>query len=169
MGRIFAFDIGTTTIGSAVIDYDPDRGSGDILRLGVRVFPEARDKDGIPLNQSRRTNRLMRRQLRRRRQRRRALNEALFSAALLPAYGTAEWNAVMVTDPLSLRSRGLSNRLDPHEVGRAIYHLAKRRHFRARDLAEIKDEDSAANRESRERTTSIDSVLKLTGQTLGQF
>jgi len=169
MARIFGFDIGTTTIGSAVIDYDPVRGSGDILRLGVRVFPEARDTDGTPLNQTRRTKRLVRRQLRRRRQRRRALNEALFSAALLPAYGTAEWNAVMATEPLALRSRGLSNRLDAYELGRAIYHLAKRRHFRARDLAETDDEDSAANRETRQRRASIDSVLKQTGQTLGQF
>ncbi len=48
--RIFGFDIGTTSIGFAVIDHDPDRQSGHIHRLGVRIFPEARDPDGTPLN-----------------------------------------------------------------------------------------------------------------------
>ena len=54
MERIFGLDIGTTSIGFAVIDHDTERQSGRILRLGVRIFPEARDKDGTPLNQIRR-------------------------------------------------------------------------------------------------------------------
>ena len=67
MERIFGLDIGTTSIGFAVIDHDAERQSGRILRLGVRIFPEARDKDGTPLNQVRRQKRMVRRQLRRRR------------------------------------------------------------------------------------------------------
>src|SRR5689334_7963893 len=126
MVRIFGFDIGTTSVGSAVINYDPDRGRGEILRLGVRIFPEARDPDGMPLNQSRRRKRLMRRQLRRRRQRRRALNDALAEAGLLPAYGTAEWQELMKSDPVALRARALSEPLGAYELGRALYHPAKR-------------------------------------------
>jgi len=71
MARIFGFDIGTTSIGFAVIDQDPARESGDVLHLGIRIFPEARDPDGPPLNQTRRQKRMARRQLRRRRDRRR--------------------------------------------------------------------------------------------------
>jgi len=52
--RVFGFDIGTTSIGFAVIDHDPEGETGQILRLGVRVFPEARDPDGTPYNQRRR-------------------------------------------------------------------------------------------------------------------
>ena len=97
MARIFGFDIGTTSVGFAVIDHDPARERGDILRLGVRIFPEARDPDGTPLNQQRRQKRMMRRQLRRRR-RRRTLNECLAESGLLPSYGTDQWQPVATSD-----------------------------------------------------------------------
>src|SRR5579883_2695408 len=142
MARIFGLDIGTTSIGFAVIDHDPDRGTGEILRLGVRIFPEARDSDGIPLNQERRKSRMTRRQLRRRRLRRKVLNEALAEAGLLPAYGTEDWATVMKADPVALRVRGICEPLSAHEFGRAIYHLAKRRHFKERELAEADDGDA---------------------------
>jgi CRISPR-associated endonuclease Csn1 len=171
MARIFGFDIGATSVGFAVIDHDPERGMGKILRLGVRIFPEARDPDGTPLNQNRRVKRMMRRQLRRRRRRRRALNEALAEAGLLPAYGTEEWAGVMEADPVELRVRGLSEALRVHELGRALYHLAKRRHFKGRDLAED-EEDGERTAEEKQAKTSRDSTLKIlkeTGETLGQF
>lgn len=167
--RIFGFDIGTTSIGSAVIDYDRDRGTGEILRLGVRIFPEARDPDGMPLNQTRRKKRLIRRQLRRRRQRRRALNEALAEAGLLPAYGTAEWPELMKSDPVALRAGGLSEPLSAYELGRAVYHLAKRRHFKGRDLAEGEEEQTAEEKQAKTDRDATLKILKDTGQTLGQF
>lgn len=168
MARIFGFDIGTTSIGSAVIDYDDARSAGSILRLGVRIFPEARDPDGTPLNQTRRTKRLARRQLRRRRQRRRALNEALFEAGLLPRYGTEAWQAVMAMEPLVLRSRGLSQRLEPHELGRALYHLSKRRHFKGRDLAASEREEDPEETKTRRDADSATAQLKSNGATIGQ-
>lgn len=140
MARIFGFDIGTTSIGFAVINYEQEADAGSILRLGVRIFPEARDPDGTPLNQQRRQKRMMRRQLRRRRMRRRLLNETLCTAGLLPPFGSSEWPTVMGLDPYELRKRGLVERLDPYEVGRALYHLAHRRHFSGRDLAEPEEE-----------------------------
>ena len=111
--RIFGLDIGTTSIGFAVVDLDERRQSGKILRLGVRIFPEARDPDGTPLNQQRRAKRMMRRQLRRRRERRRSLNELLASAGLLPPFGGDEWRKVMALDPYALRARGLDEPLAP--------------------------------------------------------
>ena len=133
--RIFGFDIGTTSIGFAVIDHDPGAATGRIARLGVRIFPEARDPKGQPLNQERRQARLRRRQLRRRRQRLRALHDLLGEAGLLPARGSPEWRALMTRDPYGLRARAVRGEaLGPHEIGRALYHLAKRRHFKAREL-----------------------------------
>jgi CRISPR-associated endonuclease Csn1 len=161
--RIFGLDIGTTSIGFAAIDLDEARGRGKILRLGLgaRIFPEARDPDGTPLNQQRRAKRMMRRQLRRRRQRRRSLNELLAAHGLLPEFGGRKWDALMNADPYALRSRGLSEPLAPHELGRALYHLAKRRHFKERDIAETgeTDESSAepetkANRKRKDQTVS---------------
>ena len=145
--RILGLDIGTTSIGFALVDFDKSRHAGSILRLGVRIFPEARDPDGTPLNQQRRAKRMMRRQLRRRRERRRSLNELLASSDLLPAYGGDQWREVMKLDPYALRAKGLSEPLSPHELGRALYHLSKRRHFKERDLAEIGESETAPESE----------------------
>ena len=145
--RILGLDIGTTSIGFALVDFDKSRDAGSILRLGVRIFPEARDPDGTPLNQQRRAKRMMRRQLRRRRERRRSLNELLASSDLLPAYGGNQWRDVMKLDPYALRAKGLSEPLTPHELGRALYHLSKRRHFKERDLVEIGESETVPDNE----------------------
>ena len=65
----------------------------------------------------------------------------------------------MKRDPYDLRARGLdeAETLTPYEFGRALYHLAKRRHFKARDLEEEGgsseredgDEESAEEKEAK--------------------
>tara|TARA_R110000868_G_scaffold125939_3_gene332340 strand:- start:8605 stop:11715 length:3111 start_codon:yes stop_codon:yes gene_type:complete len=171
MERIFGFDIGTTSIGFAVIDHDPAERVGTIQRLGVRIFPEARDPDGTPLNQQRRQKRMVRRQLRRRRARRKALNEALFQAGLLPAYGTVEWRTIMASDPYELRKRGVVGALEANEVGRAIYHLAQHRHFKGRELDENETSEEATNedKEAKSGRDSTLSILREEKKTLGTW
>jgi len=180
MRRIFGLDIGTTSIGWAGIEHDPATFEGNILGMGVRVFPEARDPEGTPLNQTRRMKRLARRTLRRRRQRRRALNELLADAGLLPPFSkdkASAWAELMKTEPLTLRSKGVApkdgtaDRLTPHELGRALYHLARLRHFKGRELAETEEEpgetpDEKKAGEARQQTIQ---ALKASGQTLGQM
>lgn len=176
---VYGFDIGTTSIGSAVVRMDSIAGSGEILHLGVRVFPEARDPDGIPLNQERRKRRMMRRQLRRRRSRRREINSLLSEAGLLPPFCKdqgSSWASVMAMDPWALRTRAVAEVLTPHELGRALYHLAQRRHFRGRDLEQTDlgddtpnedlgaDEKAAASKRETDRK-----CLKASGLTLGAF
>lgn len=145
MPLIFGFDIGTTSIGFAVIDHDPEAETGRIERLGVRIFPETRDpKGGAPLNQERRQARLRRRQLRRRRKRLQSLHGLLSDADLLPRRNSLEWWKLTKSDPYALRARAVEGQeLEPHEVGRALYHLAKRRHFKGRDLEEEAPESEA--------------------------
>lgn len=171
MARIFGFDIGTTSIGFAVIDHDPARSSGSILRLGVRIFPEARDTDGTPFNQVRRQKRMARRQFRRRKIRRRLLNELLHSAGLLPPFGSKAWVEVMSGDPYELRKRGLSEVLGAHELGRALYHLAHRRHFKTRDLEDTTGTavEDAAEKEALSNRESTLQELKKSGTTLGAW
>ncbi|MCX7901347.1 MAG: type II CRISPR RNA-guided endonuclease Cas9 [Burkholderiaceae bacterium] len=133
MQTIWGFDLGVTSVGFAVVKWDgwatPD-GCGEILRLGVRVFPETREMDtqgpGDPLNASRRQKRLMRRQTRRRRWRRVHLRALLSEAGLLPDANGAPPGR---QDPYALRARGLVSRLSPEETGWAIFHLLKRRGF----------------------------------------
>lgn len=159
---IFGFDIGTTSIGWAVVRYDRDREAGEIVRkdgvpgMGVRIFPEARDPDGTPLNQKRRQMRMVRRQLRRRRERRKLLNQLLSEAGLLPAYSSPDWPAAMMLDPYRLREKGLAQPLTPHELGRAIYHLSKRRHFKGRDLEDNDEEKVSGAEHSFESDTGDD-------------
>ena len=171
MPRIFGIDIGTTSIGFAVIDHDQRRETGSILRLGARVFPEARDPDGTPLNQQRRQKRMVRRQLRRRRMRRRLLNELLSSANLLPEFGSPDWSKVMALDPYDLRLRALDERLSPYEIGRALYHLAQHRHFRGRDVAgaESEEEESADEKAAKSGREETLSELKSRHVTLGAW
>ncbi len=176
MSLIFGFDIGTTSIGFAVIDHDPGLATGTIRRLGVRIFPEARDPKGAPLNQERRQARLRRRQLRRRRERRRLLGQLLSDAGLLPAYGSPEWNKVMKCDPYDLRKRAFEGEaLSPHEIGRAIYHLAKRRHFKGRYLeegdgtTESSDRDEINEKEAKTNREATLKALEKDGRTLGAW
>ena len=178
MALVFGLDIGTTSIGFAVIDHDHDRAMGEILRLGVRIFPEARDPKGAPLNQERRAARMRRRQLRRRRERRRSLGDLLHEAGLLPDRDSPEWSAVMEADPYDLRRRAFADEsLSPHETGRAVYHLAQRRHFKGRDTDEISEEtepDKESEEEADEKKAKSDrkktgNELRDHGGTLGAW
>jgi CRISPR-associated endonuclease Csn1 len=169
MALIFGFDIGTTSIGSAVIEYGPPHDVAKILHLGVRIFPEARDPDGTPLNQGRRQKRMARRQLRRRRVRRRALNESLAEAGLLPRFGTDDWRIVMTEEPTALRKKGLTEELTPYQVGRALYHLAQRRHFKGRDLDENDEADAPDEKEAKSNRDSTLQTLKANNWTLGEL
>lgn len=125
---------------------------------GTRIFPEARDEKSQPLNQERRTKRLVRRQVRRRKERRRTLNETLLEFGLLPAFGSPEWAALMSEDPYVLRKRGIEESLSLHEFGRALYHLAKRRHFQGRDVEEgpADQDDKSAGPKKAEKKSEDD-------------
>jgi CRISPR-associated endonuclease Csn1 len=86
--RIWGFDLGTTSVGFAVIEHDPFRRTGHIERLGVRIFSEGVTEDKRePRNKMRRTKRLMRRTLRRRKLRRRPLTRHLRRQDFSPLTG----------------------------------------------------------------------------------
>lgn len=164
--RIWGFDLGTTSIGFSVVDHDPENLTGDIRRLGVRIFPEGVTEDKKePRNKTRRAKRLLRRGFRRRKLRRRLLNEALATAGLLPRYGTSAWASVMAIDPYVLRRDGLKQRLESFQLGRALYHLAKRRGFAGRNEEQRKPdpEGEAAKEDARKLNSEIGT------RTLGAF
>ncbi len=169
MQTIFGFDIGVTSIGFAALRYDPDNETGEILRLGVRIFPETREPKGAPLNQDRRLKRMARRQLRRRRDRRRLLNETLTAAGLLPAFTSCQWAKVMKEEPILLRARGLTERLEPHQLGRALYHLAKRRHFKERELEETTSEETKDEKDAKTNREKSMQALDRSGKTIAGF
>jgi CRISPR-associated endonuclease Csn1 len=163
---IFGLDLGTTSCGWAV------RRGRAVADAGVRIFPETLDEKSLePLNKKRREARLIRRQTRRRRARRKRLTELLCASGLLPPYGSAEWAALMTnTDPYALRAKGLDCRLEAHDLGRALYHLEKRRGFRGRSAAERDDDKPGeADREEGQVKSAIEALKAEMGEgkTLG--
>ena len=132
METIWGLDLGTTSIGFAVVRMDIKKEQGEIIKTGVRIFPEGVNPEKnqfIPRNKRRRDMRLHRRQLRRRRIRRIELSRKLKEMTLLPDFASDAWNQLMEQDPYVLRKNGVSKRLELHQFGRAIYHLVQRRGF----------------------------------------
>lgn len=111
-GLVFAFDVGTSSIGYAV------RKGKRFLEVGVEQCPPA-----VQNLKDRREHRRMRRTLRSRKNRLKLL-QAILAEIGLPR------PAVLSSDPVALRlraSRGES--LSPEELHTAVYHLLRRRGY----------------------------------------
>jgi CRISPR-associated endonuclease Csn1 len=166
MKRVLGLDLGTNSIGWMLLDTD-DHDKGKVLDSGVRIFQEAVEaKTRTPKNQARREARSARKRLRRRARRKQVLRETLQEAGLLPNTET-ELLAVYKTDPYQLRDDGLSKKLTPHELGRAIYHLNQRRGFLSNRKTDLGDKDAGVVKESISELE--DKIEKSSAQTLGQF
>ena len=145
-------DIGTNSIGYACLRLRPEGKRympDDLASMGVRIFSDGRNpKDGQSLAAMRRKPRGMRRT------RDRALNrnarylEDLRKFGLLPV-GDAE--CLLSENPYVLRSRGLDEKLEIHELGRALWHL-KRRGFRSNRKTDAGAEESGKIRDAARRT-----------------
>lgn len=133
MPLVLGLDLGPNSIGWSLIREEPESPADSrLVDVGVRVFPEGVDAFDTAKersrNEDRRIARGMRRQVRRRVARRRKLIDALVTAGLWPG-GSASQQALYEQDPWELRRRGLSERLEPHQIGRVLLHLNQRRGF----------------------------------------
>ncbi|OOZ39136.1 hypothetical protein BOW53_12860 [Solemya pervernicosa gill symbiont] len=140
METILGLDLGTSSIGWALIEGDPL--PKKIVDMGVRIFPEGvdRTKGEKSLNQDRRDARSLRRQGCRRMRRKQKLLHALQDAKLLPRKQT-ELDELMGLSPYQVRAKALDERLSPHELGRALYHLGQRRGFKSNRKTDSDKED----------------------------
>lgn len=123
--------IGSTTIGWALLD------ESKIVAQGVRAFPAGTIGDiesgrDVSRNQQRQDARQHRVQLRRRAGRLKRLFRLLQGAGWLPE-GVDRHTILegLKMSPYALRTKALDEKLEPHELGRAIYHLAHRRGFKS--------------------------------------
>ncbi len=129
---IWGFDLGTTSIGFAVVEHNAKKKEGEIIRMGVRIFPEGiTEKEMEPRNKKRREKRLLRKQLRRRKRRRIDLCKKMEEVGLLPKFESSQWKLLMNMNPYLLRSEGMNRELIPFEFGRALYHLTQHRGFKS--------------------------------------
>jgi CRISPR-associated endonuclease Csn1 len=99
--------------------------------LGVRIYPDGRDrKDFTSLAAARRGPRAMRRNRDRYLRRRQNLLNALTRAGLMPA-DDAERKKIAALDPYKLRADALLRKLAPEELGRVFFHLNQHRGFKS--------------------------------------
>lgn len=136
-------DIGTSSVGWAVLDLDKER----IHDLGVRIFerPE-HPKSGDSLAKPRRNARSARRRLKRRRQRLNNLKRFFVNQSLLTVQeietildSGSNYNKL---DVYVLRAKAVENELSPVELFKVMYQIAKRRGFKSnRKVVEESDKE----------------------------
>lgn len=161
-------DIGTNSIGWAVLGLDDEGNANSIKRIGVRLFPDGRNpKDKQSLAVMRRGPRQARRRRDRYLKRRGRLLSTLVAFGLLPE-NEAERKACERWNPFPLRKKGLDEALSPHELGRALFHLNQRRGFRSN-----RKTDPADDKEQGKINSAIATLrAKLTergARTLGEY
>lgn len=147
----FGLDIGIASVGWAVL------GENRIIDLGVRCFDAAEDpEDGTPYNQKRRSMRVARNRLHTRAWRLKRLRRLLRDAGLISSADFQNINQKPRTkrgedtSPWALRSKALTEKLNPDDWARVIYHLIKHRGFGVLSQSELEiDPDAAANNDDK--------------------
>jgi CRISPR-associated endonuclease Csn1 len=136
MDRTLGLDLGTNSIGWALVRHDDNNQPQSIEAAGARIFQEAVDaKTRTPKNQKRRAARALRRIISRRRRRKAKLKRLLVGAGVLPPdileTATPEILLNGLGDPYEIRKRALDSKLEPNELGRALLHICARRGFQS--------------------------------------
>lgn len=146
MAKILGLDLGTNSIGWALID-DIEN---EILGIGSRIFPEGvvnlGDGEGKEMskNASRTDARGARRQFFRRRLRKRYLLRELAKHHMCPLdyktikiwnqkdiFGNKNMQAWLRLNPYELRAKAIKEQISLEELGRIFYHMIQRRGFQS--------------------------------------
>ncbi len=170
MSRVLGLDIGTNSIGWALIDRDKNK----IVDTGVRIFEEGLNRKGAAeesKNASRRVARQTRRMNARRKSRR---DKLLYIMGELGMYPESEHEIAVYRqlDPYELRARGLDEKLTLQEFGRVLLHINKRRGFRSNRKTD-KESEKGVLYSGKDGKTGIDETSEAiaTGgyRTLGEY
>ncbi|MDI1257770.1 type II CRISPR RNA-guided endonuclease Cas9 [Aquabacterium sp.] len=139
-----ALDLGTTSIGWAMIRLDAEKAPVAIIRMGARIFPDGRNpKDGSSLAVTRRAARQMRRRRDRLLKRKEQMLASLTRLGFFPT-DEVQRRALVTLDPYVLRKKGLHEILTGPEFARALFHINQRRGFLSNRKTDKKDNDSGA-------------------------
>lgn len=136
-------DLGTTSIGWAMIRLDKHNKPVAIIRMGVRIFSDGRNpKDGSSLAVTRRNARQMRRRRDRLLKRKQKMLNALINHNFFPS-DPIEREALSKLNPYELRAKGLDKQLTPAEFARALFHLNQRRGFKSNRKTDRNDNENS--------------------------
>jgi CRISPR-associated endonuclease Csn1 len=184
MAKILGLDLGTNSIGWALIDDKLNK----IIGIGSRIFPVGVDNLGdgegeLSKNAGRTGARGTRRQFFRRRLRKRVLLKELASLTMCPLsnedfdnwkitkkFPTKELAAWFALNPYELRHRALSEKLSFEEIGRVFYHLIQRRGFLSNSRSAGKDDGAIFKGNAKEGKIGIDETREqIENKTLGSY
>lgn len=139
-----ALDLGSTSLGWAMIRLNADNQPCAVIKAGVRIFSNGRNpKDGSSLAVTRREARAMRRRRDRLLKRKARMMHTLIEYGFFPAEA-AQRKILETINPFSLRAKGLNEALTPAEFARALFHINQRRGFKSNRKTDKKDNDSGA-------------------------
>jgi CRISPR-associated endonuclease Csn1 len=184
MAKILGLDLGTNSIGWALIDNRLNK----ILGIGSRIFPMGVENLGdgdneMSKNASRTGARGVRRQFFRRRLRKKVLLKSLSENSMcpmclkdfedwkqtkqFPSEKLANWFAM---NPYELRQKALNEKLSLEEIGRIFYHLIQRRGFLSNSRKGGSDDGAIFKGNAKEGKIGIDDTLEsIEGKTLGSY
>ncbi|MBA4276662.1 MAG: type II CRISPR RNA-guided endonuclease Cas9 [Flavobacterium sp.] len=184
MAKILGLDLGTNSIGWALIDDKLNK----IIGMGSRIFPVGVDNLGdgegeLSKNASRTGARGTRRQFFRRRLRKRVLLKELASLNMCPLsnedfenwkttkkFPTQELASWFALNPYELRHRALNEKLSFEEIGRVFYHLIQRRGFLSNSRSAGKDDGAIFKGNAKEGKIGIDETREqIENKTLGSY
>lgn len=139
-----ALDLGSTSLGWAMIRLDADQQPCAVIKAGVRIFSNGRNpKDGSSLAVTRRDARAMRRRRDRLLKRKARMMRTLIEYGFFPVEAEQR-KALETLNPFRLRAKGLNEPLAPAEFARAMFHINQRRGFKSNRKTDKKDNDSGA-------------------------
>jgi len=150
MKKIIGLDLGTTSIGWAVVnEAESTNEQSSIVKTGVRVIPLTTDEEGnfqkgkaITTNQDRTLKRSMRRNLQRFKLRRKALLAELKALGFVSSDTILSEEGENTTfETLLLRAEAPIRKLDKHEFARVLLAINKKRGYKSSRKANNEDED----------------------------
>ncbi len=163
-------DLGTNSIGWAIIGHDNEKQPSRLTACGARVFQEAVDaKTKTPKNKARRDARSARKLVSRRKMRRTTLLNLLISKDFLPTDESDRQKFFTDNksfDPYQLRKKALNEKLTSYEFGRVLYHLCQRRGFQSNRKASSKEDGNVRKAIISLRQEMIDSKSRTLGEYL---
>lgn len=185
MAKILGLDLGTNSIGWAIVDDVQNK----ILGIGSRIFPMGVENLGegegreMSKNAGRTGARGVRRQFFRRRLRKKILLKALSENKMcpmvvadfedwkktkkFPSDKLANWFAL---NPYELRQKALNEKLSLEEIGRIFYHLIQRRGFLSNSRKGGTDDGAIFKGNPKEGKIGITETQEsIQGKTLGSY
>ncbi|NCA28011.1 MAG: type II CRISPR RNA-guided endonuclease Cas9 [Proteobacteria bacterium] len=155
-------DLGTNSIGFAILELNQENSPQKIIDTGSRIFSDGRDpKTGEPLAVARRVARGMRKRRDRNLSRKKQLMNFLIQINLMPQDEISR-KKLELLNPYEIRAKALYEQLKPEELARAIFHLAQRRGFKS-NRKEIQKESEITNENEDEKKSKKENA-KITDQ-----